>query len=158
MAILCAGSYNASADHFVELSTELPQQDEYVDVIGYPGELNTAWMRTQDRVNDIDESLKEVEKLLPKRTLTVTRGTVKSSGSIVTYNLSTCPGMSGSCVLYKGKVIGTGSSKGILLIIGVHVGQPLSPGSFPSAVSFTGQEVGNLFRQKKIQYLINASA
>lgn len=107
IAILYAGSYSVSVDHFVQLSNSVPQPGDYVDVIGYPGELNTAWMRRQDpQVNDIDESLKAVEKLLPKRTLTVTRGTVKSVGPTVEYNLSTCPGMSGSCVLHKGKVIG----------------------------------------------------
>ena len=107
IAILDAGSYSVSVDHFVQLSDNVPQQGDYVDVIGYPGELSTAWMRKQEpQVNDIDESLKAVEKLLPRRTLTVTRGTVKSAGPIVEYNLSTCPGMSGSCVLHKGKVIG----------------------------------------------------
>ena len=107
IAILYAGSYSVSVDHFVQISDNVPQQGDYVDVIGYPGEINTAWMRRQEpQVNDIDESLKDAEKLLPKRTLTVTRGTVKSAGPIVEYNLSTCPGMSGSCVLHKGKVIG----------------------------------------------------
>lgn len=107
IAILHAGSYSAPIDQFVELSADLPGKDAVVDVIGYPGELGAAWMRKQDKVKDIDESLKAVAKLLPVRTLTATRGTVQSAkGTTVAYNLSTCPGMSGSCVLHKGKVIG----------------------------------------------------
>ena len=82
-----------------------PPVDATVDVIGYPADLTPAMLKGQ-KLNDIDRSLDEVQKLLPKRTLTASRGVVQSSGSIITYTLSTVPGMSGSCVLYEGKVIG----------------------------------------------------
>lgn len=108
IALLHAGSHNAA--DFLQLSPELPKEidDDHalVDVIGYPGELKSEWMRTQKDIKDVDQSLDDVAKLLPKRTLTVTRGVLKSIGKTVSYDLSTCPGMSGSCVLYKGKVIG----------------------------------------------------
>jgi len=160
IAILHAGSYSAPIDHFVELSADLPEQDAVVDVIGYPGELGAAWMRRQDKVNDIDESLKAVAKLLPVRTLTATRGTVQSvKGSTITYNVSTCPGMSGSCVLHKGKVIGIDPSiQNPNSKIGVHIGQNNVPGSSPSAVTFIGIDVVNLFRQRNISHLITKSS
>lgn len=103
IAILHAGSYNAA--YYLQISADAIPENAIVDVLGYPGELKSEWMRTQV-VNDVDESLNAAAKLLPKRTLTVSRGTVQSIGSTVSYNLSTCPGMSGSCVLHRGKVIG----------------------------------------------------
>ena len=39
--------------------------------------------------------------------LTVTRGTLEHVGPTIPYRASTCPGMSGSCVLYKGAVVGS---------------------------------------------------
>jgi V8-like Glu-specific endopeptidase len=111
IALLHAGSHN-SAD-FVHLPTDIPVTTndnlELVDVIGYPGEFNSKWMKTQ-KVKDVDQSLDAVAKLLPRRTLTVTRGVLKSISTTVAYDLSTCPGMSGSCVLYKGNVIGISHS------------------------------------------------
>ena len=102
IALLHAGSHNAA--DFVQLSSELPQLNhdnlDRVDVIGY-----SKWMKTQ-KVKDVDQSLDAVAKLLPRRTLTVTRGVLESVGKTVSYDLSTCPGMSGSCVLYRGNVIG----------------------------------------------------
>jgi hypothetical protein len=104
IAILHVGSYNAA--NFLSLSVDLLPVGARVDVIGYPGELKSEWMMTQTGIRDVDQSLDAVAKLLPKRTLTISRGTVKSSGPVVAYELSTCPGMSGSCVLYNGNVIG----------------------------------------------------
>jgi len=117
IALLHAGSYN-SAD-YVQLSSDLPNVSgngpAQVDVIGYPGEHKSEWMQTQN-VADVDQSLGAVAILLPKRTLTVTHGSVKTVDKIIGYDLSTCPGMSGSCVLYNGKVIGKSTSNSKLKI------------------------------------------
>ena len=104
IALLHTGSF--SWPNYLELSTVSPPNGGIVDVIGYPAELNSAWMRTQGSLRDIDESLATVEKLLPKRTLSISRGAVVKTGAIISYNLSTVPGMSGACVLYEGRVIG----------------------------------------------------
>lgn len=114
IALLDAGSHNAAdflqVHPLLDLPREYDDNLQLVDVIGYPGELKSEWMRTQ-KVKDVDQSLEAVAKLLPRRTLTVTRGVLKNIGKTVTYDLSTCPGMSGSCVLYKGKVIGISRSR-----------------------------------------------
>lgn len=114
IALLDAGSHNAADFLQVPLSVDLPKEDDdnlgLVDVIGYPGEHKSEWMRTQ-KVKDVDQSLEAVAKLLPRRTLTVTRGVLKGIRKTVTYDISTCPGMSGSCVLCKGKVIGISHSR-----------------------------------------------
>jgi len=154
IAILHAGSHNAA--DVLQLSAELPQPNEFISVIGYPGELKSEWMKTQIGIKDVDSSLDAAAKLLPKRTLTVSRGAVKSTGATMAYTVSTCPGMSGSCVLYKGKVIGKDQIKCRTdYATGVHVGQHNSAGSLPSAVSFTGQDVINLFRQQRLLNLIS---
>jgi len=104
IALLHSGSY--SAPRFVELSAVVPLPGDSVDVIGYPGEVSRLWMSTQGKLNDINSSLATVETLLPNMTLSISRGGVESTGDIISYNLSTVPGMSGSCVIYQGKAIG----------------------------------------------------
>lgn len=104
IALLHTGSF--SWPNSLELSTVSPPNGSTVDVIGYPAELNSAWMRTQGNLQDIEESLAIVEKLLPKQTPSISRGTVVNTGAMISYNLSTVPGMSGACVVYEGKVIG----------------------------------------------------
>jgi len=104
IALLYSGSFNSP--HFIQLSTVAPLKGEIVDVIGYPGPASEVWMSTQGKLNDITTSLARVAKLLPNRRLSVSRGTVEATGDIVSYNLSTVPGMSGSCVVYQGKAIG----------------------------------------------------
>ena len=105
ISILHSGSYNAP--EFLRLSADVPTASDPVYIVGYPGELKLEWMRTQAGIKNADESLQATAKLLPIRTLTVSSGTVQSSGAMVTYQLTTCPGMSGSCVLYNGRVIGS---------------------------------------------------
>ena len=104
IALLYSGSFNSP--HFIQLSTVAPLKGENVDVIGYPGPASEVWMSTQGKLNDITTSLARVAKLLPNRRLSVSRGTVEATGDIISYNLSTVPGMSGSCVVYQGKAIG----------------------------------------------------
>lgn len=104
ISILHSGSYNAP--EFLKLSADAPTVNGSVNIVGYPGELKLEWMRTQAGIKNADESLVATAKLLPIRTLTVSSGTVQSTGAMATYKLSTCPGMSGSCVIYNGKVIG----------------------------------------------------
>jgi len=86
-------------------SIEPPPVGATVDVIGYPEEFRSVMLKGKE-LNDIDRSVDEVQKLLPKRTLTASRGVIQSTGPVITYTLSTVPGMSGSCVLYEGKFVG----------------------------------------------------
>jgi V8-like Glu-specific endopeptidase len=104
IALLHTGSF--SWPNYLELSTALPPKGATVDIIGYPAELSSAWMRTQGTLRDIDANLATVQKLLPKRTLSISRGTVEGAGTVISYKLSTVPGMSGACVVYKGRAIG----------------------------------------------------
>lgn len=104
IALLHTGSFGWP--NHMELSIDLPPKGATVDIIGYTAKLDADWMRTQGKLQDIDENLAAVEKLLPKRTLSISRGMVEEAGNIVSYNLSTVPGMSGACVVYKGKAIG----------------------------------------------------
>ena len=113
IAILHSGSYNAPS--YLPLSTDVPAMHALVNIVGYPGELKLEWIRTQVGIRNADESLKATAKLLPIRTLTVSSGTVQSNGVMMAYNVSTCPGMSGSCVLSSGKVVGNDGNLEILI-------------------------------------------
>ena len=106
IALLHAGTGNGPLG--TELSADLPPPGAVVDVIGYPQEPVMAWLKKKlNNIKDIDETIKTVRKLLPYRTLTISRGIIKSIGkSDITYQVSTVPGMSGSCLVYQGKVIG----------------------------------------------------
>jgi V8-like Glu-specific endopeptidase len=106
IALLHAGTGNGPLG--TELSANVPKPGAIVDVIGYPQEPVTAWFKKKlKNINDLDETIKTVRKLLPYRTLTISRGTIKTVGKgYITYNVSTVPGMSGSCLVYEGKVIG----------------------------------------------------
>lgn len=108
IALLHAGTGNGPLG--TELSTEVPQPGAVVDVIGYPQEPLAAWFNLEKlkNIDDLDETIKTVRKLLPYRTLTISRGTIKTIGKgYITYKVSTVPGMSGSCLVHQGKVIGT---------------------------------------------------
>jgi len=106
IALLHAGTSNGPLG--IKLAPILPPPGAVVDVIGYPGVAVPAWLKRKlDNIHDIDETIKTVRKLLPDMTLTISRGTVETTGgNIIPYNVSTVPGMSGSCLLYEGKVIG----------------------------------------------------
>lgn len=105
IAILDSGSFRHSS--FLPLSSAVPQIKSHVDVIGYPGYIKHEWIEAHKGVNDLDRGQREAERLLPKGRLTVTRGTLEDVGPTIPYNASTCPGMSGSSVLYKGAVVGS---------------------------------------------------
>lgn len=106
IALLHAGTTNGPLG--IHLSSILPPAGAIVDVIGYPGVAVPAWLKKKlDNINDINETIKTVRKLLPDMTLTISRGSVESiGGNLITYNVSTVPGMSGSCLLFEGRVIG----------------------------------------------------
>jgi V8-like Glu-specific endopeptidase len=108
MAILHCGSF--SAKDYLHLSKVPPPEKAEVSVIGYPGEIHTAWIRRQPGINDIDDGTAAAQLLLPRGQLTVSQGTVTRSNHLISYHLSTCPGLSGSCVLYEGKVVGMQNS------------------------------------------------
>ena len=90
--------------------TEPPPIGSTIDVIGYPGDSskNPLWLKDKKpQLKSIERSLETIQKLLPIRKLAVSRGTVQEcTATLVKYKLSTVPGMSGSCVLHQGKLIG----------------------------------------------------
>jgi Trypsin-like peptidase domain len=97
------------SSYFVDLSTQEMPIDGTADIIGYPGEKRERWIRKHPGLADseIENSEKTAEELLPKRTLVVTRGIVQHhNGCYTLYKISTCPGLSGSPVVYEGKVHG----------------------------------------------------
>ena len=104
IAILDAGSYISG--HIVPLSLILPSAGEVLDIVGYPGQITTAWLGKHDAIDNVDLAKPIADKLLPDRTLIASRGRTESVSTLIHYHLSTSPGMSGGCVVYKGKVIG----------------------------------------------------
>lgn len=104
LAILDAGSYTAT--DYLSLSSIIPPTNATVDVIGYAGDILHEWIRAHEGLQAVKTRQEEAECLFQKGSLTVTRGITKSVGNIITYNISSCPGMGGSCVLYKGSIIG----------------------------------------------------
>ena len=82
-----------------------------VDIVGYPGEKTLLWLHKNhpDLLNLVDGTTRS-EAMLPTRRLVVTRGVVEECcGDMTSYKVSTCPGLSGSCVIYQGKVHGSRS-------------------------------------------------
>jgi V8-like Glu-specific endopeptidase len=81
-----------------------------VDIIGYPGRMPTAQKESFQKdgsLKDYNESMKEVEIMLPPKTLTVSRGVVEAiENGCIRYKLSTLCGMSGACLMYDGKIYG----------------------------------------------------
>jgi V8-like Glu-specific endopeptidase len=106
IAILDSGSY--SYPHHLSLSLFNPPEDAKptVDVIGYPGDIKLEWITEHEGLLDYDKGQTDAVQLLPRGQLTVTRGEIENDGETIPYHISTCTGMSGSPVLYKGKVIG----------------------------------------------------
>ena len=105
ISILHSGTYNSPT--FLELSTHPIPVNAIADVIGYPGRHSTDFIVSHSGLTKpFHECVASAETLLPAQTLTVTRGTIKTVGSTISYEIATCPGMSGSCLLYKGKVYG----------------------------------------------------
>ena len=92
---------------WVQLTRDLPTSEAVVDVLGYPGTIgNDFVMKHPEFELKVKEGKEVAGALLPEWKLVVSRGKIQSVGDTVSYKLSTCPGMSGGCVVYKGKVIG----------------------------------------------------
>ena len=105
ISMLHSGTYNSP--NFLELSTDPIPLNAIVDVIGYPGRHSTEFILSHSGLaKPFQEHIASADTLLPAQTLTVTRGTIETVGSTISYRISTCPGMSGSCLLYKGKAFG----------------------------------------------------
>jgi hypothetical protein len=107
IAILSSGSFESQS--YLELSADPVPVDATIDIIGYPGEKRTNWLREKHpELKSLVEGASAGEALLPTRQLVVTRGVVKRPDymDMTSYNISTCPGFSGSCLIYQGKVHG----------------------------------------------------
>jgi Trypsin-like peptidase domain len=102
----CQGGVNGP--RVIRLSTEFPPPDAIVDVIGYPAFISdpSYLVTTKYKLKDLARALERIRTLLPMFSLTVSRGTIESTGKMISYNASTIPGMSGSCLLYRGNVVG----------------------------------------------------
>ena len=106
IAILSSGSFESA--HFLPLSGDRIPVHRNVDVIGYPGEKRNLWLTEKhEGLNNVEESGAAGEVLLPTRQLVVTRGVVAyDAEDLTSYTISTCPGLSGACVMFNGKVHG----------------------------------------------------
>jgi V8-like Glu-specific endopeptidase len=104
LAILETDSFKAST--FLPLFTLAPPPKATVSIIGYPAEIKYEWIKAHKSLRHVESGKADAERLFPLGNLTVSQGAVETVGSTITYHMSTCPGMSGSCVLYKGCVIG----------------------------------------------------
>ena len=102
------GTYRATVH--LEINQVLLTQNDYVDVVGYPGMYNERYVREMhDKPVDgemLDNVLDNILNLLPRSRLVVTHGPVNSGGMMPTYRLNTVRGMSGSPVILNGKVVG----------------------------------------------------
>jgi V8-like Glu-specific endopeptidase len=92
--------------NYLEIGQDHLQPNSIVDIIGYPGDITTAWLLKHPALISTAESKDIAEKLLPLHHLTITRGNIVGMNSTMTYTVSTCRGMSGACVLYGGKAYG----------------------------------------------------
>lgn len=81
-----------------------------VAIIGYPGEIKYEWIRAHDALRIPEHGKAEAEQLFSTGSLTVSWGTIEEGGSTITYHMSTCPGMSGACILYEEFVVGVRST------------------------------------------------
>jgi len=104
IAILDSGSFRNP--DYVPLSSIIPPKEAIIDIIGYPWEIRREWIEAQPGLINITQREQDAKKLFPAGSLLVTRGTVEDSEETMSYHISTCPGMGGSCVLYQGSVIG----------------------------------------------------
>ena len=103
IAILKVAGHNARA--FLRPVWDAPlSKDNVVDIVGYPGDLKeTWWEKYHTGVKDVREGWAAARKMLPLKTLTVTRGSVKRIGKGIIYSkISTCTGMSGGPLLSNG--------------------------------------------------------
>jgi hypothetical protein len=105
ISILHSGTYNSPT--FLGLSAIPVPRHAVVDILGYPGRHSTDFIVAHAGLTKpFQECITSAETLLPAQTLTITRGIVETVGATISYKATTCPGMSGGCLLYKGKVFG----------------------------------------------------
>lgn len=110
LAVLDAGSHNAA--DFLQISQNLPMIGAKVNIIGYPGAATQKWLLIHEGLQDIEISRQATNKMFPAQRLTITSGSVESGGSMISYRLSTIPGMSGAPVIYNGVAIGISRTVG----------------------------------------------
>ena len=98
--------------YFVSLSTITPILNHEVDVIGYPGTIGNEFIIKHPELrSNVTEGREKASKLLPEWQIVVTRGRIiDDKESTVLYQIATCPGLSGGCVLYGKKMIGKNNS------------------------------------------------
>ena len=110
IAILRCEGLNGGS--YLPLSSDPLPSNAVVDIIGYPSSgHHDCIVRHKNDLNDSEASEASSKVLLPTNTLVVTRGTVEktdaaNTNGLISYKVSTCHGMSGSCLLYEGKVYG----------------------------------------------------
>lgn len=105
-----AGIYLPLSDNINELQGA-PGAPVIVDIIGYPCQFKTSQkegFQEKGELNRYHASMQEAGQMLPAKTLTVTRGPVEEvDNGMIRYKISTLPGLSGACLMYKGKVYGS---------------------------------------------------
>lgn len=105
IALLHAGSYNAA--DFLKISPDLPVKGDKVNVIGYPGVVTQKWLLIHEGlVQNVESSRRATDTMFPAQRMTITSGFVESVGTMISYKLSTIPGMSGAPVLHNDDAVG----------------------------------------------------
>ena len=108
IAVLDAGSYNAG--DYLQISQNLPTIGAKVNIMGHSGEVTEKWLVIHEGLQDAATARRATDKMFPAHRLTITSGSVESAGSMISYRLSTFPGLSGAPVLHNGAVIGISTS------------------------------------------------
>ena len=99
------GDYRAS--HFLKLKRREIAPGETLDVIGYPGDYATRYLRRiYGSVRVARKEINDISGLFPKCELIVSHGKADTGGPMPTYLVSTVAGMSESPVIMSGEVIG----------------------------------------------------
>jgi len=108
LAILDSGNFTLPTKHLLNLNSTTPSHKSTISVIGYPHYISVPWIEEHEGLTDDGiKARNEAEALFPPGHLTLTRGVIHDSRQqTFQYNISTCPGMSGGCVLQGGKVVG----------------------------------------------------
>jgi V8-like Glu-specific endopeptidase len=137
--------------NYLDLSQTHLEVGAVVDVIGYPGDIPIHWLRRHHGLDSADQSKATAEKLLPMRHLTISRGNVAAANSTVTYNVSTCRGMSGASLTSGGKAYGIFIILLLAKLVGVHIGQVNgAPDNLPMAVLFAEDDVNKFLHKHNL--------